>query len=109
MYGVDRCIVGYSGGDQPNPTYSEMKDHTESFLVEFDKSMTSYDTILMKWMSITTPYEADLQYRSAVFFLTQGQKETAKALAGHLDHVHIGPATKFYMAEDRHQDFLARL
>lgn len=71
MYGVERCIVGYSGGLQADPTYSQMKDHTESYLVEFDIKLTTYERILEKWKSISSPYPSDRQYRTAIFFANE--------------------------------------
>ena len=108
-YGIERCIVGYSGGKQPNPTYSQMKDHTESLFIEFDPSVVSYESILNKWKSITVPYEAKLQYRSAIFFVDKDQERIAREMCGGMEFVDIEPATKFYMAEERHQNFLDRM
>jgi peptide-methionine (S)-S-oxide reductase len=48
MSGVARCVVGYSGGIEPNPNYGNMKDFTESVLVEFDPSIVSYEQILQE-------------------------------------------------------------
>ena len=108
-YGIQRCIVGYSGGKQPNPTYSQMYDHTESLFIEYDPSVVSYESILNKWKSITVPYEAKLQYRSAIFFVDKDQERIAREMCGGMEFVDIEPATKFYMAEERHQNFLDRM
>lgn len=109
MRGVVKCIVGYSGGLEVDPTYSEMKDYTESLLVEFDPSVVSYQQILAKWKSLSSPYPSKKQYRTAVFFLGAKQEETAKELCAGMKDVDVEPATQFYMAEERHQHFLARL
>ena len=86
-----------------------MKDHTESYLVEFDKQYLSYESILEKWKQISSPYPTKRQYRTAIFFTNKEQEATAQALAGDMADVDIEPATKFYMAETRHQNFLDRL
>mmetsp|Transcript_20067 Transcript_20067/g.35354 ORF Transcript_20067/g.35354 Transcript_20067/m.35354 type:complete len:87 (+) Transcript_20067:278-538(+) len=86
-----------------------MKDHTESVLIEFDKQIVDYETILSKWKSISSPYATKLQYRTAIFFLNADQERVAQSIAGDMEHVDIEPATKFWMAEQRHQNFLARL
>ena len=111
MYGVQKCVVGYSGGKQLNPSYSEMKDHTESLLVEFDPNLISYQSILEKWKSLSNPYPGiDRQYRSAVFFRNADQEAIAReACIGMEDMVDVEPVTKFYLGEARHQNFLARL
>jgi peptide methionine sulfoxide reductase MsrA len=109
MCGVQRCIVGYSGGIAPGPTYSEMKDYTESVLVEFDTRLIDYETILKKWKSMSSPYPTGRQYRTAVFYVNQEQQRIAHMICSALEHVDVEPATKFFMAETRHQDFLARL
>ncbi len=44
--GVARCVVGYSGGVEPNPNYGQMMDYTESLLVEFDPNVVTYERIL---------------------------------------------------------------
>jgi peptide methionine sulfoxide reductase MsrA len=86
-----------------------MKDHTESVLIEYDKNLIDYQSILKKWKSISTPYPTKLQYRTAVFFLDSNQEEIARQVCEGMEHVDVEPVTKFFMAEARHQDFLARL
>lgn len=44
--GVVDVVVGYTGGNQKNPTYKNIMDATEAFLVEFDPSVISYEKIL---------------------------------------------------------------
>lgn len=86
-----------------------MKDHTESYLVEFDIKLTTYERILEKWKSISSPYPSDRQYRTAIFFANEKQEGVARSMAGDMDDVDIEPVTRFYMAEERHQNFLSRL
>lgn len=108
IYGVQRCIVGYSGGFEENPTYSAMKDHTESVLVEFEKRLLSYDEILGKWKDLSSPYAAKRQYRTAIFYLNERQGRIASSVAADMEDVDVEPATRFYVAEQSHQDFLSR-
>jgi peptide methionine sulfoxide reductase MsrA len=86
-----------------------MKDHTESVLIEFDRKLIDYERVLRKWKDLSSPYPTKRQYRTAVFFLNQEQEQVAHQVAGTMEHVDIEHATKFWMAEQRHQDFLARL
>ena len=44
--GIARVVVGYTGGDEPNPTYQNIKDATEAYLIEFDPTIISYQQIL---------------------------------------------------------------
>jgi peptide methionine sulfoxide reductase MsrA len=44
--GVVDVVVGYTGGKQKNPTYQNIMDATEAFLVEFDPNVISYEQIL---------------------------------------------------------------
>ena len=107
--GISQCIVGYSGGEQPFPTYESMMDHTESLLIEYDPQRYSYLDILKKWRTLGVPYPAKTQYRWAVFYLNPQQEQIAKDFCRDIKYVDVEPATKFYMAEARHQDFLDRL
>ena len=84
-------------------------DHTESVLIEYDPSQITFREILNTWRSLGTPYPAKTQYRWAVFYLNEAQREIAEEFCKDMEHVDVEPATKFYMAEARHQDFLDRL
>lgn len=117
MNGVSRCIVGYSGGKEENPTYRNIKDHTEALLVEFDPKRCSYEDLVVEWSRMHTPStrKAKCQYRSAVWYLTEEQKETCdevvagiKALHGKDVETTVEPATRFYRGEEYHQNFMAK-
>jgi peptide methionine sulfoxide reductase MsrA len=102
--------VGYSGGIEPDPTYESILDHTEAVLVEFDPTATDFCQILQEWKRLVgTPYPAmKRQYRNALFYLSEQQKEVCTEVGSAMDNVDVEPATKFYMAEDYHQNFYAR-
>ena len=111
MTGVQRCVVGYSGGVEPNPTYQNMMDYTESVLVEYDPTYLSYEDILKKWRTLGEPYPNKRQYRSAIFTLKEEQDKIAKEFVAGMKHgkyVDVEPVTKFYRAEEYHQHFLGR-
>ena len=114
--GVVDCIVGYSGGVAPAPvSYEQIKDYTESVLVEFDSKRVSFEQILVKWKQLLDEETTILppvqrQYRIAVFYLNDRQEQIAKKFcADMMEHVDVEPATKFFRAEERHQHFLDRL
>lgn len=119
MKGVVRVVVGYSGGHQLYPNYNRMLDHTESVLIEFDPKFVSFEDILIEWSQMNYPYtKQKCQYRSAVFYVDEEQKEIAETLLEGLKanapkgtqlFVDIEPVTRFYEAERYHQDYLERL
>jgi len=86
-----------------------MKDYTESLLVAFDPKIISYSQILRKLKSMSDPCPSKTQYRTAVFYLSLSQKEIAKEFRQSMESVDVEAATAFYMAEERHQNFLAML
>jgi peptide methionine sulfoxide reductase MsrA len=105
--GVTRCVVGYTGGVQDEPTYKHICDYTEALLVEFDPLTVSYKDILKEWWSMATPYPSNLQYRTAVWYLNEEQKEEIHEVLGpNVKNVDVEPATQFFMAEEYHQNFI---
>jgi peptide-methionine (S)-S-oxide reductase len=114
--GVARCVVGYSGGKQPNPTYRNIKDYTEALLVEFDPLVVSYEDLLITWSRMHSPTsKGKCQYRSAVWYLNEDQQEIAEGVLEGMQATTRGkvtssvePVTAFYRAEEYHQDFLMK-
>ena len=123
--GVASVRAGYTGGTTENPTYEEVSSgasgHAESIQIVYDPSQVSYEKLLeVFWRQIdpTTPNQqfADhgTQYRTAIFYHTDEQQrlaETSKAaLAKSMKFdkpivTEIAPASRFYPAEDYHQDY----
>jgi len=84
-------------------------DYTEALLVEFDPSRVKYVDILKHWRSMGSPYPAyKAQYRFAIFTLSDEQERVARAFCQGMQFVDIEPVTKFYRAEEYHQDFLKK-
>src|SRR5919201_3650251 len=88
--GVYTTAVGYAGGYTPNPTYEEVcsarTGHTEAVLVVFDPAATSYEEILRLFWENHDPTQGmrqgndvGTQYRSAIYWTTEAQRETAEA------------------------------
>lgn len=109
LRGVVNCVVGYSGGVSPDPTYDNMQDYTEALLVDFDPQMISYADILTVWRQLHTPYPNKRQYRSAIMYLSEEQRKIAESMFGNEKYVDIEPATKFYLAEEYHQNYLQKM
>jgi len=128
--GVYTTAVGYAGGFTPNPTYEEVcsgrTGHTEVVLVVFDPAVTSFDALLRVFWESHDPTQGmrqgndvGTQYRSAIYASTPAQSAAAEA-SRHtyqqmLDKAGYGPITtelaeetRFYYAEDYHQQYLAR-
>ena len=123
--GVKKTIVGYTGGQQENPTYEEVcsggSGHTEAIEVVYDHAQVSYGELLdVFWHSIdpTTPNQqfADVgtQYRTAIFYhnedqqrLAQESKEKFHTLGVFKKPIvtEITLASTFYPAEDYHQEY----
>jgi peptide-methionine (S)-S-oxide reductase len=123
--GVLNVTVGYTGGKTSNPTYeqvcSDRTGHAESVLVEFDPKVVTYDQLLDVFWSIHDPTTKNRQgpdfgsqYRSAVFYHGQEQREQAIASKERLEKrgeysksivTEIVPAQEFYPAEEYHQRY----
>jgi peptide-methionine (S)-S-oxide reductase len=123
--GVVSVTSGYSGGTVENPSYEQVSSgrtgHAESVQVVFDPQQVSYDKLLSIFWHSIDPTDAagqfcDIgsQYRTAVFFHGDQQKEQAKASRDALEKggtlgapvvTEITAYTAFYPAEDYHQDF----
>ena len=96
-----------------------MKDYTEAVLVEYNPNLVSYREILKKWADLAgSPYETSRQYRSAVFAVTSEQLQIAQDFVrnkwgaeaeAQAVAVEDASETRFYMAEEYHQDFLDNL
>ncbi|MFL6274528.1 MAG: peptide-methionine (S)-S-oxide reductase MsrA [Blastocatellia bacterium] len=128
LRGVESVISGYSGGTVANPTYQQVctgtTDHAEVVQVIFDPRAVSFREILEVFFTIHDPTTlnrqgADVgsQYRSAIFYHSPAQRETAEQVIAELtaeqlwpDPVvtEIVPLTEFYAAEEYHRDYFER-
>ena len=114
--GVKSCIVGYTGGQKKNPTYQNIMDATEAFIVEFDPSVITYEEILDEWAAQHAPfYPSKCQYKSAIWYTNENQLKTAQMKVEELSkggqrkvYVDLEPVNAFYKAEEYHQDFLEK-
>ncbi len=128
--GVLVTAVGYSGGYTPNPTYEEVctgrTGHNEVVRVVFDPKRIAYMELLKAFWEAHDPTQhmrqgADIgtQYRSGIYTYSEHQAEEARASketyqaalsARGLGAIatEILPAGEFYLAEDYHQQYLAK-
>lgn len=121
--GVKSVASGYAGGAKDNPTYEEVcsgaTGHAEVIQIEFDPKVVSYDRLLEAFWDAHDPTTLNrqgndhgTQYRSIILYASEAQKaaaERSKAAAqkNFRDPIvtQIVPLTKFYKAENYHQDF----
>jgi peptide-methionine (S)-S-oxide reductase len=128
--GVYTTAVGYAGGYTPNPSYEEVcsarTGHTEAVLVVYDPAVTSYEEILRLFWEHHDPTQGmrqgndvGTQYRSAVYWTTEAQREAAERSREAYQHVlseagygkittELAEAGEFYYAEPYHQQYLAK-
>jgi len=122
--GVSKTVVGYTGGEVPNATYRNHGNHAEAIAIDFDPGILSYKKLLEFFFQIHDPTTRNRQgndrgasYRSAIFYLSDEQKNTAEALIKELGATgkwpgpivtEIVPATAFWDAEEEHQDYLRK-
>jgi peptide-methionine (S)-S-oxide reductase len=125
LKGVEEVISGYSGGRTANPTYEEVSGgdtgHAEAIQIKFDPKIISYEQLLEIFFKLHDPTTlnqqgADIgeQYRSAIFYHSEKQKETAEKVIEQFEKdkvyddpmvTEVTPFTNFYEAEDYHQDY----
>jgi len=113
LKGVIRTRVGYSGGKKENPTYKDLKDHTETIDIVYDPNEVTYRELLdVFWKNHDPTAKTTLQYASIIFYHDSEQKklaeETLKEEAKNFSDpilTNILPATTFHDAEDYHQKY----
>jgi peptide methionine sulfoxide reductase msrA/msrB len=126
--GVISTQVGYTGGFTKDPVYAQVKTgetgHAESIEVVFDPEKISYADLLSWFFRMHDPTtvnrqgnDVGTQYRSAIFVHSDEQKKTAEAVKAKVDKsgnwkkpvvTEIVQASRFYDAEDYHQDYLKK-
>ncbi len=123
--GVAKVISGYTGGSKENPTYTEVSSggtgHVEAVQVYYDPSKITYEQLLDYFWKHVDPTDGEgqfvdrgSQYRSVIFYHNEEQKQLAEKSKEALDKsgrfkkpivTEILKFTKFYKAEDYHQDY----
>ena len=126
--GVKDTKVGYTGGTLQEPTYEDVirgdTEHAEAIQITFDPERISYEELLDYFFRLHDPTtrnkqgnDRGTQYRSAIFYQSDEQKETALEVKDRVDGsgtwrdpvvTEIVPAGPFYPAEHYHQDYLQK-
>jgi len=125
LKGVESVVSGYTGGDIKSPTYSEVSSgttgHAEAIEIKFNPNIISFQEILDVFFSTHDPttlnrqgYDVGTQYRSAIFYHSENQKEVAEKFIKALTDAkvfdkkivtQIVPFKEFYKAESYHQNY----
>ena len=123
--GIGDVVSGYIGGHVDNPTYQQVSSgtsgHIEAAIINYDASKISYTQILdYFWRHIDPTNDKGQfcdfgpQYRPAIFYQDEEQHELARQSLQNIREtkpfsdpirVELIKATKFYPAEDYHQDY----
>ena len=128
LRGVKSVLPGYAGGTVDNPTYEQVSSgnsgHAEVIKFEYDPEVISYQDLLAVFFATHDPTtlnrqggDVGTQYRSAIFYSTEQEKQAAQDFIHKLttDGVFpdpivttLEPLTKFYEAEDYHKNYYER-
>jgi len=123
--GVISATSGYTGGKTESPTYKQVctgeTGHTEALQIVYDPKKISFDELLEVFWETHDPTtlnrqgaDVGTQYRSGIFYHNEEQKQKAEKYKTALDKsgafdkpivTEITPFTKFYPAEDYHQQY----
>ncbi len=124
--GVTGTTVGYIGGTTENPSYEDVCSHTtghaEAVLLEYDASKIDFEALVRHFFRLHDPTQLNRQgpdigdsYRSAIFYVTDNQKEIAERVKLELAPNYKDPivteitsAEPFYRAEEYHQKYAER-
>lgn len=128
LHGVEDVVSGYSGGHAEKPTYQEVcsgtTGHAEVIQVKFDPEVISFKEILQVFFATHDPttlnrqgHDVGTQYRSAVFYHNDEQKQIAEETIEEIENegifddpivTEVTEFTNFYPAEDYHQEYFAK-
>jgi len=126
--GVEKTVVGYSGGHTKNPTYEDTctgtTGHAESVEVYYDPKVVTYKQLLDVFFRLHDPTtlnrqgpDIGSQYRSVIFYHNGSQKKEALDFIAELEKkkefdskivTEVVPAKEFYKAEEYHQKYFKK-
>ncbi len=128
VQGVQEVVSGYAGGNRPDPTYEQVctgaTGHAEVVQVTYDPEDVSYRELLEIFFDIHDPTtlnrqgaDVGTQYRSAIFYHNEAQKESAEEMIQELEAsdrwknpivTQVQPLDTFYRAEEYHQEYFRK-
>ncbi|WP_135079964.1 peptide-methionine (S)-S-oxide reductase MsrA [Terasakiella sp. SH-1] len=127
--GVIDAEVGYIGGHKLNPTYHEVctdtTGHAEAVHLTYDPARVSFEDLIELFFNLHDPTtlnrqgpDIGSQYRSAIFYHDDAQKEAAEKIISQLNHdqrfadpiiTQVVPTSTFYRAEEYHQRYFDKM
>lgn len=128
LKGVLSVTSGYTGGTKEDATYEKVSSgetgHAESVKIEYNRDLISFSDLLAVFFNTHDPTtlnrqgaDTGTQYRSAIFYTSEEQKEVAEKLIQELEDTKsydkpvvtsLEPFTEFFPAEDYHKDYYER-
>ncbi len=122
--GVIDTEVGYTGGQNENPTYENHPGHAEAVHITYDDATTSYEKLLDFFFRVHNPTTKDRQgndtgtsYRSAIFYKNETERSEAERFIEIVNESErwpdpvvttLEPFTRFWPGEGYHQDYLVK-
>lgn len=124
LNGVIDTEVGYTGGQNDEPTYEHHPGHAEALAVEYDPTVIGYRELLDFFFCIHDPTTKDRQgndvgtsYRSAIFYASPEERQIAEEMIALVNEsgrwadpvvTTLEPLDRFWPAEGYHQDYLEK-
>jgi len=123
MEGVTSVISGYSGGEEIDPTYEDVKyqrtSHRETVRIDYNPEQVSFRSLIEVFLSSVDPHDPDGQfidrgfsYTLAIYYLSNDQQAVARGMLAQLEvktglpvYIKVEPFKSFYKAEEFHQDY----
>ena len=123
MDGVLDVTSGYSGGDEIDPVYADVKyqrtGHRETIRIDYDAQTVSFETLFDIFLCVVDPFDGGGQfidrghsYTLAVYYRNEDERRVAEAgiaalekESGRTVHISVEPFKSFYNAEEEHQDY----
>lgn len=121
--GVSSVISGYSGGEEINPVYEDVKQqktgHRETIRISYNPDKVSFRQLVDIFLSGVDPFDPDGQfidrgfsYTLAIYYTSPEQKQIAQESIRNLDetsgqrvYISVEPFRSFYTAEEYHQNY----
>ena len=123
MPGVTAVTSGYSGGEEIDPTYEDVKyqrtSHRETIKIDYDPEQVHFQQLIEVFLGSVDPYDPEGQfidrgfsYTLAIYYLDPEQQATANRMIADLEeqagksvYIKVEPFKSFYRAEEFHQDY----
>lgn len=123
MPGVSSVISGYSGGEEVDPTYEDVKyqrtTHRETIRIDYDPEQVDFRKLIEVFLSSVDPHDPDGQfidrgfsYTLAIYYLSEEQRTVALEMLAALEketglpvYIKVESFKSFYQAEEFHQDY----